>query len=82
MARWTKKWDDVVKSSYLTFAQPAGPQKCAYLSFADEQGIGEHAAHVKSKGLGAAIVWTIDEGHPSTGTDRDPLWSALWNGLR
>jgi chitinase len=78
----TKQWDDIAKAPYLTFGAPTGPQQCTYLSYVDEQAIGEHTAYIKAKGLGGAIVWTIGEGHLASGDDRDPLLGALWNGLK
>ncbi|RYE84555.1 MAG: glycoside hydrolase family 18 protein, partial [Myxococcales bacterium] len=80
----TKTWDAAASSPYLTFAQPTGPLGCTYLSYTDEQAIAAHTDYVKQKGLGGAIVWTINEGHVPTApaNERDPLLAALWNGLK
>ncbi len=80
----TKSWDAVASAAYLSFAAPTGPLGCTYISYLEEQAIAAQTAYVKVKGLGGAIVWTINEGHLTTGAKsaRDPLLSALWLGLQ
>lgn len=78
------KWDAAASSAYLTFQSPKGPLGCTYISYLEEQGIKAQTDYVKQKGLGGFIVWTINEGHLSTGAmdARDPLLAALSNGLK
>ena len=34
-------WDDLAKVPYLSFTTPKGPQQCNFVSYDDEQSIGE-----------------------------------------
>jgi len=79
-----RKWDDVAKVPYLSFTKPTGPLGCTYLSYVDEEAMAAHTDYVKQKGLGGAIVWTMNEGHLPTkpAAERDPLLAALWAGLQ
>ena len=72
-------WDDEAKSPYLTFATATGPLGCGFISYDDAQSIGERAAYVDSRGLGGAIVWTINQGYlpDAPAGSRDPLMDAL-----
>lgn len=76
-----RQWDSTAQVPYLSFSAPTGPGACTYLSYTDEQSLAAQADYVKSKGLGGVIVWTINEGHLNSGTDRDPLMTALYTGL-
>lgn len=82
-----RRWDDRAKAPYLTFAAPAGPAGCTFISFEDEQSIAEKGMLVDRLGLGGAIVWTIGEGHvgAAQGNARaggsDPLLRATYRAI-
>ena len=52
---------------------------CGFVSYEDPRSIAERAAYVKEKGLGGAIVWSIDQGYLPRAAEgeRDPLMDAL-----
>ena len=77
------RWDDIAKSSYLSFPTGAGPASCNLVSYEDPRAVTERGAYVKSAGLGGAIVWTINEGHLPTGAagQQDPLLTAAYNAI-
>jgi chitinase len=68
-------YDDFAKAPYLSFNSPHAPDNCTYLSYEDDQSIGDKAAYVKSQGLGGVIIWEINEGHLANAPmgQRDPL---------
>jgi chitinase len=74
-----RKWDDLAKVPYLSFAAPHGPSNCTYISYDDEQSIAEKGAYVKAKGLGGVIQWELNEGYLGTATagQRNPLLLAI-----
>ncbi len=57
-----RKWDSLARVPYLSFASAHAPDGCGYISYDDEQSIGEKASYVKSNGLGGVIQWEINEG--------------------
>jgi len=78
-----RRWDDLAKVPYLTFSTPKGPSQCNFVSYDDEQSIGEKGAHVKANGLGGAIIWTIGQGHlPNAPVgSQDPVLKAAYNAI-
>ena len=74
-----KKYDAAANVPYLTFASATGPQGCGFISYEDEQSIADKGAFLKSKGLGGAIVWTINQGYLASAAPgaRNPLLVAL-----
>ena len=78
-----RKWDDAAKAPYLSFSSAHGPEGCTFVSYEDEESILEKGKYVAQKGLGGAIVWTINEGHRSDqpAAQRDPLMKALAQGF-
>jgi chitinase len=74
-----RKWDDLAKVPYLSFAAPYGPDKCMYISYDDEQSIAEKGAYVKANGLGGVIQWELNEGYLSAAAagQRNPLLKAI-----
>jgi chitinase len=78
-----KQWDTAAQAPYLSFTTPTGTNRCTYLSYTDEQSIAAVASYMKVQQLGGIIIWTINEGHLTSGVaDRDPLISALFTGLQ
>jgi chitinase len=75
-------WDDL-KVPYLSFTTGKGSQQCNFISYDDEQSIGEKGAHVKANGLGGAIIWTIGQGHLPNAPlgSQDPLLKAAYNSI-
>jgi chitinase len=76
-------WDDLAKVPYLSFATAKGPQQCNFVSYDDEQSIGEKGAYVKANGLGGAIIWTIGQGHlpNAPAGSQDPVLKAAYNAI-
>ena len=76
-------WDDIAKSSYLSFPAGAGPSACNLVSYEDPRAVTERGAYVRSAGLGGAIVWTINQGHLPTAAagQQDPLLTAAFNAI-
>jgi chitinase len=75
----TRKWDDLAKVPYLTFASAHAPDGCGYISYDDEQSIAEKGAYVKAKGLGGVIQWELNEGYLKSAPagQRNPLLKAI-----
>jgi chitinase len=78
-----RQWDDLAKVPYLSFTTAMGPQQCNFVSYDDEQSIGEKGAHVKANGLGGAIIWTIGQGHMPNAPagSQDPVLKAAYNAI-
>lgn len=74
-----RRWDATAKVPYLAFPSPRGPEGCTFVSYEDEESIEEKGRYVRARGLGGAIVWTINEGHRpgEPEENKDPLLSAL-----
>jgi chitinase len=72
-------WDDEASAPYLSFQNEHGPRGCSYVSYDDAQSIQAKADYVKQRGLGGAIVWTINQGYlPNAAVgQRDPLMQAM-----
>jgi chitinase len=78
-----RQWDASAQVPYLSFTSPRGPQRCTFVSYEDEQSVAAKGAYVKSKGLGGAIVWTINEGHLGSAPagSQDPLLKAAYTSM-
>lgn len=79
MAPGARKWDAAARVPYLSFAAPAGPQSCTFVSYEDEESIAAKGAYVREKGLGGTILWTIGQGRlpGAPAGSRDPLLKAV-----
>ena len=78
-----RRWDATARVPYLGFSSAHGPQGCTFVSYEDPQSILEKGAYVKQKGLGGAIVWTINQGYRSSQPlgQQNPLMQALKQGF-
>lgn len=56
-------YDTAAQAPYLGFAEPHGPQGCTYVSYENARSIKAKATYAKQQGLGALIVWTVNQGH-------------------
>jgi chitinase len=56
-------YDTKANAPYLGFAAPHGPQKCTFISYENGRSIAAKAKYARSNGLGALIVWTVNQGH-------------------
>ena len=76
--RATAAWDEAAQQAYLTSGSGAGPQGCNFISYEDPRSIQAKGAYARAKGLGGAIVWTVNEGHLASAPagSRDPLMQA------
>jgi chitinase len=71
----TRTYDAVAKAPWLANGGAAvGPDSCTYVTYEDAASIADKAAWVRTNGLGGTIIWTIGEGHLSSGND--PLLEA------
>lgn len=62
-ARGSYKYDSVAQAPYLSFSKPTGPQGCTFISYENAQSIKAKGQYAIQKGLGGAIVWTINQAH-------------------
>jgi chitinase len=74
-----RKWDPLARSPYLSFSSAQSPDGCGYISYDDEQSIGEKANFVKANGLGGVIQWELNEGYivGATPGNQNPLLIAI-----
>ncbi|WP_156040995.1 glycoside hydrolase family 18 protein [Chondromyces apiculatus] len=72
-------WDETARAPYLSYPSPQGAQGCTFISYEDEASILEKGEFVRGRGLGGAIVWTINEGYLPDRPEgqRSPLMQAL-----
>lgn len=69
-------WDDRSKAPYLY-----GKTSKVFFTFDNERSLKEKAAYVKEKNLGGMITWMQSQDAVTTGTTRDQLTSAIFDGL-
>lgn len=74
-----RRWDATASVPYLSFASGHGPEGCTYVSYDDPESIAAKVAYARAQGLGAIIVWTINQGHLADGGD--PLLDAIRDAL-
>lgn len=80
LAPSARQWDASASMPYLSFTSPHAPDGCTYVSYDDDESVRAKAAYVTAQGLGAIIIWTINQGHlPST--PHDPLLGAIADAL-
>jgi chitinase len=72
-------FDSAAHAPYLGFAQPTGPQGCTYVSYEDRRSVTAKGQWAENHGLGAEIVWAINEGHDRSAkpAQRDALLRAV-----
>ncbi|HZZ95638.1 MAG TPA: glycoside hydrolase family 18 protein [Jatrophihabitantaceae bacterium] len=56
-------YDSKAQAPYLGFTSPHGPQNCTFVSYENARSIEAKARWAKAQGLGALIVWTVNQGH-------------------
>jgi chitinase len=56
-------YDTKAKVPYLGFSAPHGPQNCTYVSYENTRSVKAKAKWARARGLGALIVWTVNQGH-------------------
>jgi chitinase len=56
-------YDTKAEAPYLGFASPRGPQHCTFVSYENARSIAAKAKYARSHGLGALIVWTVNQAH-------------------
>ena len=74
-----RHWDSLARVPYLSFGAAHSPDGCGYISYDDEQSIGEKGSYVKSTGLGGVIQWEINEGYIKSASagQQNPLLTAI-----
>ncbi len=56
-------YDSVAQAPYLSYRSPHGAQGCTYISYEDPTSVTAKGQWAQAQGLGALIVWNINEGH-------------------
>ncbi|NOK11060.1 glycosyl hydrolase family 18 protein [Corallococcus exercitus] len=76
-------WDEEAKVPYLSYPNAFGPQACNYISYENVASISEKGRWAREKGLGGAIIWTINQGHfpNAPAGERDPLLKATYSAF-
>lgn len=77
-----RRWDDDAQVPYLSFSQATGPAGCGFVTYEDARSLAAKADWLAARGLGGIIIWTINQGHLPSATERDPLLRALHDALR
>lgn len=69
------RYDTSAQAPYLSYPRPHDPQQCTFVSYEDQRSIAAKATWAKAHGLGALIVWTVNQGHLRSAAPghRDPL---------
>jgi chitinase len=72
-------YDKAAQAPYLGFSQPTGPQHCTFVSYENPRSITAKGHYAERRGLGAEIIWAINEGHDKTAPagKRDALLDAV-----
>lgn len=75
----TQNFDATAQAPWLASNTQAGPQGCHFVTYEDPQSVAAKAQYARNNGLGAAIIWTISQGHlpDQPAGQRDPLLTAL-----
>lgn len=56
-------YDKVAQAPYLSFNSPTGSHGCTFVSYENERSVAAKGAYAEKQGLGAEIIWTINQGH-------------------
>jgi chitinase len=56
-------YDTKADAPYLSFPDGHGPQDCTFVSYENARSVAAKARYARSHGLGALIVWTVNQGH-------------------
>jgi chitinase len=77
------RYDETAQAPYLSFSKATGPQHCTYVSYENKRSIIAKGAFAEKHGLGAEIVWTINQAHVSGAPAgrTDPLLKAVRRGF-
>jgi chitinase len=65
-------YDTKANAPYLSYPAGHGPQNCTYVSYENGRSIAAKARYARAHGLGALIVWTINQGHVRGATAGHP----------
>ena len=73
------RYDATAQAPYLSFPQPTGPRQCTYVSYENKRSIAAKGAWAEQHGLGAEIVWTVNQAHVkgAPAGQADPLLRAV-----
>lgn len=73
------RFDTRADVPYLSFSQATGPKHCTYVSYENERSVQMKGAWASRHGLGAEIVWTINQAHVkgAPAGETDPLLQAV-----
>lgn len=56
-------YDKAAQAPYLSFNSPTGSHGCTFVSYENERSVAAKGAYAEKHGLGAEIIWTINQGH-------------------
>lgn len=59
-------YDSSAQAPYLSYSSPHGAQGCTFVSYENPRSVRAKGQWAQAQGLGALIVWNINEGHDST----------------
>jgi chitinase len=60
------RYDTAAEAPYLTWSAPHGPKGCTFVSYENSRSVTAKGQWAAANGLGAEIVWNINEGHNLT----------------
>ena len=75
------KYDAAAQVPYLSYPSGYGAQSCNFISYEDATSLTAKGRYVVANGLGGIILWTINEGYFPSATDKNPLLTALAQGM-
>jgi len=75
------RYDTTAQAPYLTFSSGVGPSACTFISYENEQSIAAKADYARTRGLGGAIIWQINEGYDANATDPNRMLHAVGNAF-
>lgn len=75
------RYDSSAQAPYLGSTTPIGPNACSFISYENATSIIAKGNYVKNKGMGGAIMWTIQEQYMPNAVDKNPLLTATKQGF-
>jgi chitinase len=76
------RFDTAAKVPYLSFTRPKGEKGITYISYEDRRSISEKGDYIRSKGLGGAIIWHLNEGYLPGAKDPNELLHTVYAAVK
>jgi len=64
-----RMYDSAANAAYLSYSPATGTPACSFVSYENETSIAAKGSYVAAHGLGGTILWTVNQGHLTDGTD-------------